>query len=282
LAAFTLNKRLLETAGSRDLQIDGTVRGVSANVTSHGARPHRHERVAYDFLGINVVLRGRGVYIDATGKSFDLVPGTLFHRFPGVTHTTRFDAASDYTEFHIVFDGITGRQLLQLGLVPDNAVIDVGVDPLVLDEYRHFLKRIRLHEVDLPSRDLLVDAIAFITGLYRRQRDLRALGFWERVIRDGRLMLEHNQDERMRMEDVAAHLGVSYAAFRKNFTKATGVSPNDYRIRKRLESAKFSLAGDSIKQVARSLGYCDSFAFSSQFKRHFGISPREFQRQVRK
>ena len=279
MATFTLNKALFEQTGARNLRLDDQIRGVNAGAKAHGVRPHRHVNVTYNFLGVNFVLRGRGRYIDAAGKSYELTPGMLFHRYPGILHTTTFDPSSDYAEFFVVIDNITGLQLMNLGIIAARPVVNVGIDSMVLDEFKHLVKQIQLHEFQLASRDLLLEAIQFINGLYKRERHNRVLGFWDRIIQDACLMLEHNLDERVRLEDVAEKLGVSYAAFRKNFTKGMGLSPNDYRIRHRLETAQHILMGSSIKEAARLLGYCDPFAFSAQFKLYFGISPSAYQRQ---
>jgi AraC-like DNA-binding protein len=278
-ATFTLNDRFFEMSGARNLRIDGNVRGLNAGSKAHGTRPHRHNNVAYSFLGVNFVLRGRGRYIDAAGKSYELEPGVLFHRFPGVLHSTHFDPTSDYAEFYVVFDTITGDQLLKLGLIAPQPVIKVGIDPIVLEEFKHLVKQLRLHEFQVPSRDLLIEGVRFVNGLYKRERNNRVLGFWDRTIQDACLMLEHNLDERVRLESIAEKLGVSYAAFRKHFTKTMGLSPNDYRIRHRLEASQQILLTTSVKEVAQMLGYCDSFAFSAQFKRRFGISPSAHQRR---
>ena len=277
--AFTLTGRFFELTGARNLRIDASVRGLNAGTKAHGVRPHRHNNVAYNFLGVNFVLRGRGRYIDAAGKAYELAPGVLFHRFPGVLHSTHFDPASDYAEFFVVFDNLTGEQLMKLGMIAPQPVVNVGVDPIVLEEFKHLVKQLRLHEFQLPSRDLLVEAVRFVNGLYKRERNNRVLGFWDRTIQDACLMLEHHLDERVRLESIAEKLNVSYAAFRKHFTKTMGLSPNDYRIRHRLEESQQLLRGTSVKEVAQMLGYCDCFAFSTQFKRRFGISPSAYQRQ---
>src|SRR5262249_33441668 len=132
-----------------------------------------------------------------------------------------------------------------------------------------------------PSNLALMEAVAFVNGLYNRARRNPAIGFWPRVIWDACVLLDHNLDERLSLEEVASKLGGSYAAFRKRFKEATGYSPQDYRIRRRLESSQHSLMSTSVKATARSLGYYDAFAFSAQFKRYMGCSPREFQRRTR-
>ena len=276
---FVLNNRFFEQSGGRDLHLDDSRRGVNAGAKAHGVRPNRHENIVPAFLGVNFVLRGTGRYTDATGKTVPLSPGMLFHRYPGVMHSTWFDPVSDYAEFFVCIDAFTGNQLLKLGLIVAQPVVNVGIDPVILDEFKHLVKQIRLHEFQVPSRDLLLDAVKFITGLYKRERNTRVLGFWERTIQDACLMLAHNLDERVRLETIAEKLGVSYAAFRKHFTKATGMSPNDYRISHRLDRSQEMLLVASVKECARMLGYCDSFALSTQFKRRFGISPREYQRK---
>ena len=63
------------------------------------------------------------------------------------------------------------------------------------------------------------------------------------------------------MPTVAAKLGVSYRAFRDHFTKHVGCSPQNFRIRKRLELACQLLQEHSVSQVSEILGYHDPYHF---------------------
>jgi AraC-like DNA-binding protein len=280
---FTLSKELLTLNGHRDLYFDETVRGLVAASKAHGRRPNQHENAVFkNQLCVNAVLRGRGRYTDRAGKSYELKSGTLFHRFPGVLHSTWYDPESDYAEFFITFDALTGRQLMQVGMIAGEGspVMSAACDPVAIEDYKRLVKRIKMPENEFSSRNALLEAVALINRMYDCARSNRQLPFWEKVIEDACGLLSHDLEERVRPEEFAERLGVSYAAFRKHFTEATGYSPADYRIRRRLEASQHDLMHISVKEVAMKFGYFDLFAYSTQFKQFVGISPREFQRRM--
>ncbi len=279
---FTIPERVIKDACTRVLRVDTVWRYIIAGGKNHGTKPDKHVNTTMPSLGINVVLRGRGKYIDAAGREYDLYPGILFHRFPNKIHTTWFDPASEYTEFFVCIDSNTAAQLGQLGLVSTTApLVDLGVSEVITDEYLRLLDRMKLTESELPTSVMLMDLLNFVNGLYERARRNRALGYWDKIIADARLLLERDLGSRVSMEAVADKLGVSYTAFRKKFRETVGISPGDYRIHCRLESAQTLLMNRSIKQVATTLGYCDQFTFSNQFKSYVGVSPRAYQQRLK-
>ena len=278
-ASFVIPDRIIQDAMTRALRIDNVWRYIIAGGRAHGTSPDRHVKTAMKSLGLNLVLRGKGKYIDDTGREYDLYPGIVFHRFPNKIHTTWFDPDSDYTEFFVCLDAATAAQMQQLGLVSQSPLLDVGVSQVIIDEYIHLLDRMRMTETELSTPAMLMDVLNFVNGLYDRARRKRALGYWEKIIADARLLLERDLGSRVSMEAIADKLGVSYTAFRKKFRESVGVSPGDYRIHCRLESARNLLLNRSIKQVATTLGYCDQFTFSNQFKSYVGVSPRAYQQR---
>lgn len=71
---------------------------------------------------------------------------------------------------------------------------------------------------------------------------------------------------------------VSDSYFRKLFGKEYGISPKKYVIDKRLHhAATLIITGYySIDKISSMCGYSDYRHFSSEFKKHFGISPSEY------
>lgn len=83
------------------------------------------------------------------------------------------------------------------------------------------------------------------------------------------------------MAFIANYCNMSYNYFSKIFKESTGVSFQDYVTARRMEYAKRALTGINVKihEVAEQLGYSNPKNFTRVFKNHFGVSPKEFQKQ---
>ena len=83
------------------------------------------------------------------------------------------------------------------------------------------------------------------------------------------------------VRDIADHVAVSGRTLVRRFKERTGESPSAYLQRLRLDRAKALLAGSHhrIEQIPGRVGYQDESAFRRLFKKHVGVSPREYRRQ---
>jgi len=83
--------------------------------------------------------------------------------------------------------------------------------------------------------------------------------------------------------DYLAYLtGLSTVYFRKLFTDIVGTSPISYIHELRIKKAKEMLKSDygSITDIAQTLGYLNIYDFSRAFKKHTGISPLKYAKQL--
>jgi AraC-like DNA-binding protein len=80
---------------------------------------------------------------------------------------------------------------------------------------------------------------------------------------------------------VAEKLGVNRSYLSEIFKEKTGISPQKYLITLRLEKAAELMVrfGQTPSTVAISTGYSDVYNFSRMFKKHFGLSPRDYIRE---
>jgi two-component system response regulator YesN len=84
----------------------------------------------------------------------------------------------------------------------------------------------------------------------------------------------------IRLEDVAAYVGLSPSYFSRMFKETYGMTFIDALTQIRIEEAKKRLnKGESVKEVAYSVGYHDPNYFTRIFKKVTGISPREYREQ---
>lgn len=81
---------------------------------------------------------------------------------------------------------------------------------------------------------------------------------------------------------LAAEARVSRAHLAKRFTEVMGQPPLRYLTDWRMCTAEELLADAelSVAAVAAAVGYADPFAFSTAFKRHCGLSPRDYRSTV--
>ena len=78
-----------------------------------------------------------------------------------------------------------------------------------------------------------------------------------------------------KLAELAESYGMSEGHFIRQFKSYTGQTPLEYRVTKRMETAKSLLAGTdlSVTDISSSLGFDDPLYFSRVFKRVFGVPP---------
>jgi AraC-like DNA-binding protein len=96
--------------------------------------------------------------------------------------------------------------------------------------------------------------------------------------------LRENMEEQFRMSDVADQLGVSRARLFDAFKRGTGMTPNDYLLRVRIEKAKELLTKPSrqVTEIAFETGFASSQYFSTVFRKYTGQTPKEYRLGISK
>ncbi|MCI0388760.1 MAG: AraC family transcriptional regulator [Acidobacteria bacterium] len=88
--------------------------------------------------------------------------------------------------------------------------------------------------------------------------------------------IEANLAENISLGDLAAVVGLSVSHFKVLFREATGFSPHQYLIRRRVERARILLGeGElSISQIATETGFAHQSHLSRHMQRVLGVSPK--------
>ena len=90
--------------------------------------------------------------------------------------------------------------------------------------------------------------------------------------------LKDNLHESFSMDDLAERAGMSRAVFFRRFKAMTSVSPVQFLKSLRLNTAAMHLAsGLGVNEAAFEVGYASPSQFSREFKRQFGMAPREWE-----
>lgn len=90
--------------------------------------------------------------------------------------------------------------------------------------------------------------------------------------------INENYVEKITLNDLADRANLSPYYFTKVFSKETGVTPHQYIILTRLNSAKFLLktTDQSVKEIAFSSGFSSESVFCTSFKKNESITPTEY------
>jgi AraC-like DNA-binding protein/mannose-6-phosphate isomerase-like protein (cupin superfamily) len=95
--------------------------------------------------------------------------------------------------------------------------------------------------------------------------------------------IEDNLSDDHSVEAVAAACGLSVSYFQKLFAEQVGFTPNNYRLRRRVERAKQRLFSEegSISDIAFDLGFSSSQYFATVFKEITGMTPGDYRQWSR-
>ncbi|WP_426417559.1 GlxA family transcriptional regulator [Aestuariirhabdus sp. LZHN29] len=90
-------------------------------------------------------------------------------------------------------------------------------------------------------------------------------------------LMEANIDEPLTTDDLAFHVGVSRRHLERLFKKHLQSVPSKYYLQLRLEKARQQLQQTEtpIAEVARSCGFATASHFSTTYRNHYGVTPRQ-------
>ncbi len=96
--------------------------------------------------------------------------------------------------------------------------------------------------------------------------------------------IEKHVDERIRVDELADKVAVGRRSFERRFKNATNNSVLEYIQRVKIESAKrqFETSRKNINEVMFDIGYTDTKAFRTIFKKITGITPIEYRNKYNK
>ncbi|MDB4903702.1 MAG: cdhR 1 [Mucilaginibacter sp.] len=94
-------------------------------------------------------------------------------------------------------------------------------------------------------------------------------------IKNAQLFMENNVGNKVSVDQLSEMFAISRRNFERRFKKATSNTPVEYLQRVKIEAAKKSLESsrENINEVMYAVGYSDSKAFRTMFKKITGLSP---------
>lgn len=209
---------------------------------------------------LHYVISGTGVFFQ-NGTLHNIKPGEIFVIPP-------------YVETWYQADKLTPWKYIWIGFTSDNVpdvfhtpVISVPNTGPIFDEF-------------LKAEKLTNGRTAFLTGNLWKLVSLlsetteRNTDHVEKALD----YIHNNYASPLSVQDIADTIGLNRKYFSRIFAKQMGVPPQEYIINVRMNKAVEYMVKyhQSPSIAATSVGYPDLYTFSKMFKKHFGMSPRNY------
>lgn len=235
---------------------------------------------SFSFFSVSWLARGSGSYENcATGQHYPLAAGSIFLRQPGVEHAVYVDAESSWLEYWIHLGNFAWPFFRNyLSLRDDNLTGYFEPSPEWFDRFDMLLNQLET----VSENALLECAMELCSFAIDCVRQTCGGGEVEDMIHRGCEFLGTNFAENRDLHAFCRRNGWGYERFRKLFMDRMGISPNRYRIQRRMAAARLLLAQTyrPIESISRELGYCTVFDFSAKFKNYTGLPPSEFRKKA--
>lgn len=181
----------------------------------------------------------------------------------------KFSFQSGFKHFWIGFSGYGAESLLNSFNISSTKHTALRVENI--DFIEHYLKENmeKLRETK-DEREALLVLLTILAHLSPTDKT-ESVSYAERA----KFFIDNNYPYKISMEDVAERINISEKHLCKVFKKEYRISPKEYLTSVRMKVAKKLLNSTDmlVKEVAENTGFASQLAFSTAYKKCFGISP---------
>ncbi len=170
--------------------------------------------------------------------------------------------------------------VMDIALAAAKFVADLGgdVDRVVpaLDNMETMLTEITsVEHIRDRVRDILVGALTYRDGQANNQHSLMLQQVHDYID-------QHYMDANLSLNEVAGQVNLSPSHFSTVFSQETGQTFKEYLTEVRIRRAKELLRSTTLRsfEISYQIGYSDPHYFSYVFRKHTGLSPKEYRQQA--
>ncbi|NLK14668.1 MAG: helix-turn-helix domain-containing protein [Spirochaetales bacterium] len=254
---------------------------------------------SHDFWELIVIVSGSGTHFDTAG-SFELTSGNVFVIPPGFKHGYR--DVRDLRLFNILFDismfeesffdlsNMSGYQaLLKVepsyrhdGSLSTLMQLTPAQQARVLPLLEHMLVESDSTESEIGAKAgafaILAQLLVMLFRIYAEQprKDNQTV----MRIADALSFLEAHPDRSVSTSELMELTNMSASTLNRHFKNATGLSPIEFHIQRRIKHACRLLRSSdmSVSEISEATGFEDSNYFSRQFRNVMGITPLSYRK----
>ena len=226
------------------------------------------------------IVKGCGYFEDALTKRIPVKPGSVFYLFPDRWHNFDPSPGTVWTEYWLLFDGDKAKQLFGNLIPTKQPFYQYGLSTSLKEAYENlywtwFCKTRFSSEYSLYLlHSILAQVFLKINNVSPEIKGSAVTNAKAAIKR----AIEHGLP--FDFKEFAKQENVGYEKFRKEFTKASGLSPLNYLMCAKMCRAMELLSRPNltVKEISMMLGFEDPFYFSRLFKRREGVSPENYRK----
>lgn len=208
-----------------------------------------------------------------------------FMIFPNQITTYIADKDLPWEYVWIEFDGLRVKSILEsAGFTPDAPIYKARFKDL-REEMMHEMLYMTQNRNSSPFHLIghLYLFLDYLTRSSARTRIQQGSQLRDFYINEALHFIEHNFQNDISVEDIAAVCGLNRSYFGKIFKKAIGKSPQEFLLNYRMAKAAelLKLTQLSIGDISNAVGYENQLHFSRAFKNIYGESPRTWRNHNR-
>lgn len=235
---------------------------------------------------MHFIVDGKG-YLEIDGKSFSLEKNQIFTIPPNTVAHYYADYKEPWMYAFISFSGNKTEQFVRqagFGLgqyirdcfFPTEQYVQIICDMLETHQLTitNELKRVSLL---FHLFSLLTESFNILSGSDQNHVYLPET-YFEHAVQ----YIQLNYNKNIHIQDIADYIGITRSYLYYLFHKSEKLSPQRYLLNYRMQKARKLLTTTDmlIKDIALSIGYEDSLAFSKAFRNYTGLSPSDYRKQT--
>jgi AraC-like DNA-binding protein len=235
---------------------------------------------------LHFIVDGKGKFtID--GITTQLKTGDMFILPKGKVAFYQADGEHPWTYLWVGFSGSKAENILSKTQLLDHYFCHSTLESKVLDQIVK-LTQFRDQKLDDVTELQLIAELYKLLAFLMEELPSKSMSdsniLIQNYIKQTKKIIHTQYSKTLKVSQIAKKLNLNRSYLYKIFKEETGYSIKDYLCQIRMEKSADLLINTTfhISEVANAVGFPDALAFSKAFKKHFGQSPSNYRKALKK
>lgn len=269
------NTYIFQRANYTDLNIYQYGREKCAPMLSCGPATHNHYLLHY-------ILEGKGLFTVGADRYYQLEAGQAFLICPKYVTTYTADKAAPWTYIWIEFDGLKVPSFLSdAGLGVKHPIYIPQTEAATAELRELMLSMLEYHDSPLRLLGIMYWILEVLMRTSTTRKPPKIDNLQEFYVHEAMMYIERHYNQNITVTQLADWCNLDRSYFGKIFKNTVLVTPHEYILRYRINTACDLLKNTdlSIGDISAQVGYENQLHFSRAFKKITGIAPREWRKK---